>query len=79
MSSKRPLLAWESLIVYGGDTIWRPTGYRPFGTRSSSAGATGSLGAMVGMKPPQFAVWMFTQLGARAGDDRVYLYAPWLR
>jgi hypothetical protein len=34
---------------------------------------------MVGMKPPQFAVWMFTQLGARAGDDRVYLYAPWLR
>jgi hypothetical protein len=26
------------------------------------------------MKPPQFAIWMFTQLGARAGDELVDLY-----
>ncbi len=26
------------------------------------------------MKPPQFAVWMFRQLGARAGDELVDLY-----
>ena len=28
----------------------------------------------VGMKPPRFAVWMFGQLGARAGDELVDLY-----
>ena len=26
------------------------------------------------MKPPQFAVWMFCQLGARPGDELVDLY-----
>ncbi|MGA2924417.1 MAG: hypothetical protein ABSG43_00270 [Solirubrobacteraceae bacterium] len=26
------------------------------------------------MKPPQFAVWMFEQLGACAGDELVDLY-----
>jgi hypothetical protein len=26
------------------------------------------------MKPPRFAVWMFGQLGARAGDQLVDLY-----
>ncbi len=26
------------------------------------------------MKPPQFAVWMFCQLGVRAGDELVDLY-----
>jgi hypothetical protein len=31
-------------------------------------------GALVGMKPPQFAVWMFEQLGAAPGDELVDLY-----
>ena len=31
-------------------------------------------GALVGMKPPEFAVWMFAQLGARAGDALDDLY-----
>ncbi len=31
-------------------------------------------GAIVGMKPPQFAVWMVCQLGARSGDELVDLY-----
>ncbi len=31
-------------------------------------------GAIVGMKPPQVAVWMLTQLGARSGDELVDLY-----
>lgn len=30
--------------------------------------------ALVGMKPPEFAVWLFRQLGARAGDELVDLY-----
>ena len=33
----------------------------------------GFPGALVGMKPPQFAVWMFCQLGARPGDELVDL------
>lgn len=31
-------------------------------------------GALVGMKPPQFAEWMFSMLGARAGDRLDDLY-----
>jgi hypothetical protein len=31
-------------------------------------------GALVGMKPPEFAVWMFAQLGARAGDELADLF-----
>ena len=31
-------------------------------------------GAVTGMKPPQFAVWMFCQLGARPGDELVDVY-----
>jgi hypothetical protein len=31
-------------------------------------------GALIGMKPPQFAIWLFAQLGARAGDELVDLY-----
>jgi hypothetical protein len=38
------------------------------------AAARSSPGAMVGMKPPRFAVWMFGQLGALAGDELVDLY-----
>jgi len=30
--------------------------------------------ALVGMKPPQYSVWMFAQLGARAGDELDDLY-----
>ena len=26
-------------------------------------------GALIGMKPPEFAVWMFAQLGALPGDE----------
>jgi hypothetical protein len=31
-------------------------------------------GALVGMKPPQYAVWLFAQLGARPGDELADLY-----
>jgi hypothetical protein len=31
-------------------------------------------GAITGMKPPQYAVWAFQQLGARPGDELVDLY-----
>lgn len=67
--SRRPLSAWEPLIVCGGrpldtsvvqdlrDALVYQGRYRAF------------PGALVGMKPPQFAEWMFGQLGARRGDE----------
>lgn len=72
--SRRALSAWEPLIIHGG--------------RELSIAATQTLqdalvyggrwrtypGALIGMKPPQFSVWMFAQLGARPGDELVDLY-----
>lgn len=61
--------AWEPLIV-------KPSRRDP--------GATDALfyrgrfrafpGAIVGMKPPQFAVWMFRLLGAHPGDEFIDLF-----
>jgi hypothetical protein len=78
--SLRPLSAWEPLIVAGGrplpavavdgrpivqvieDALVYKGRYRAF------------PGALVGMKPPQFAEWMFAQLGAAPGDQLDDLY-----
>ena len=72
--SKRPIGAWEPLIIYGGRelSVDRP---RTVCDALSYAGCYRTFpGALVGMKPPRFAVWMFHQLGARAGDQLVDLY-----
>jgi hypothetical protein len=72
--SKRPISAWEPLIVSGGREL--PTD-RPQQIRDALAYGGRYRrypGAMVGMKPPQFAAWMFAQLGARPGDQLVDLY-----
>lgn len=62
---------WEPLIVRGGRHL------------SSEASCDALVyggryqafpGALIGMKPPQFAVWMFQQLGARSGDVLDDLY-----
>ena len=63
--SRRAISAWEPLIVCGGREL--PTD-RPQTVRDALAygGRYRTFpGAMTGMKPPQFAVWMFAQLGAR--------------
>ena len=72
--SRRAISAWEPLIVCGGREL--PTD-RPQTVRDavSYGGRYRTFpGAMTGMKPPQFAVWMFQQLGARPGDQLVDLY-----
>lgn len=65
----RPLASWEPLIVYGG---------RPYSTSSTQhvldrlvyEGRYASYpGALIGMKPPEFAVWLFRQLNACVGDQ----------
>lgn len=66
--SARPLQAFEALLVSGG---------RPLPTKETQTVEDaliyrgrfrGFPGALIGMKPPQFAVWMFRQLGAQPGD-----------
>jgi hypothetical protein len=72
--SRRPLSAWEPLIVHGGREL--PTNVTQTATDALAyAGRYRTFpGAMTGMKPPQFAVWMFAQLGALPGDELVDLF-----
>jgi len=66
--SRRALVSWEPLIVAGG----RPLRVDVVQDLSDGLVAVGRFrrfpGAMVGMKPPAFAEWMFRQLGASPGD-----------
>lgn len=66
--SRRALVSWEPLIVSGG----RPLRVDVVQDLRDGLVAVGRFrrfpGAMVGMKPPAFAEWMFRQLGASRGD-----------
>lgn len=63
------LQSYEALLVWGG----RPLPTDVVQDLEDSLVARGRFrafpGALVGMKPPQFAVWMFRLLGARLGDS----------
>jgi hypothetical protein len=66
--SRRALVSWEPLIVAGGRSLQINVAQ----DLSDGLVARGRFrrfpGAMVGMKPPAFAEWMFRQLGALRGD-----------
>jgi hypothetical protein len=66
--SRRALTSWEPLIVYRG----RPLATDRVQIECDGLVARGRFrafpGAMIGMKPPAFAEWMFAQLGATRGD-----------
>jgi hypothetical protein len=66
--SSRALSAWEPLLVAGG----RPLRVDVVQGLEDALVYRGRFrafpGALVGMKPPQFAEWMFRQLGASPGD-----------
>jgi len=72
--SRRPISAWEPLVVAGGRELATD---RPQLVRDALAygGRYRTFpGALVGMKPPQFAAWLFAQLGARRGDVLVDVF-----
>ena len=70
--SQRAISAWEPLIVHRGrEPLHQPQSVRD--ALSYGGRFRGFPGALVGMKPPQFAVWMFCQLGVRPGDELVDL------
>lgn len=72
--SRRALASWEPLIVWRG---------RPLPTAVVQDLSDGLIdesryrafpGAMIGMKPPGFAEWLFRQLGAVPGDELADLF-----
>lgn len=72
--SRRPLSAWEPLLVYGGREL-ATDGPQEVIDHLDYRGRYDSFpGALIGMKPPEFAVWMFAQLGAQPGDELADLY-----
>lgn len=68
----RVLNRWEPLIVCPARDLPRPPRTRPAVDvleRVASRRRPTRPGAVVGMKPPAFCVWLFELLGARPGDE----------
>ncbi len=72
--SRRPLSAWEPLIVYRGRELPTEQSQCVRDALSYSGRFRAYPGAIIGMKSPQVAVWLFQQLGARPGDHLLDLY-----
>lgn len=68
-SSKRALSAWEPLLVVGGRELATDVPQDLLDVLDYRGRYDAFPGALVGMKPPEFAVWLFRQLGARPGDE----------
>jgi hypothetical protein len=67
--SRRALSAWEPLLVVGGRELQTERPQDVLDALDYRGRYDSFPGAMVGMKPPEFAVWMFAQLGAEPGDQ----------
>ncbi len=72
--SRRPLNAWEPLIVHGGRELATDAPQTVLDHLDYRGRYDSFPGALVGMKPPEFAVWMFAQLGAQPGDELADLF-----
>lgn len=66
--SSGPHDAWEALLVAGGRPLRVDVVHDVENALVYRGRYRAFPGAMVGMKPPQFAEWMFRQLGASRGD-----------
>jgi len=64
----RALCSWEPLIVYRGRPLTTDRVQRVLDGLVARGRFRAFPNAMVGMKPPAFAEWMFAQLGATRGD-----------
>ena len=72
--SRRALSAWEALLVAGGRELQTERPQEVLDVLDYRGRYDAFPGALVGMKPPEFAVWMFAQLGAQAGDELADLF-----
>jgi hypothetical protein len=73
-SSRRALSAWEPLLVVGGRELETDVPQDLLDVLDYRGRYDAFPGALIGMKPPEFAVWMFRLLGARTGDELTDLY-----
>lgn len=72
--SRRALSAWEALLVVGGRPHSLDSPQELLDVLDYRGRYDAFPGAMTGMKPPEFAVWMFRHLGARPGDELTDLF-----
>ena len=72
--SRRPLSAWEPLILCGGRELSSGEPQTVTDALEYRGRFRAFPGALVGMKAPQYAAWVFAQLGAEAGDELEDLY-----
>lgn len=72
--AKGPLSAWEPLLVYRGRTLQTGRVQNVLDHLDYRGRYDAMPGALIGMKPPEFAVWMFSLLGAESGDQLDDLY-----
>lgn len=68
----RPLCAWEALLVCGGRPLVAPV--EDVLTLAPSSRPRSHPDALVGMKPPAFAAWLFRLLGAHPVDELTDLF-----
>jgi hypothetical protein len=67
--TRRALSAWEPLLVVGGRELQIERPQEVLDVLDYRGRYDAFPGALIGMKPPEFAVWMFAQLGAEPGDQ----------
>ena len=83
--AKQALSAWEPLLVVRGRALSAVEPQELVDELETDDVVLGEVldyrgrydafpGALIGMKPPEFAVWMFHLLGARAGDELADLF-----
>jgi hypothetical protein len=72
--SRRALSAWEPLLVVGGRELQTERPQELLDVLDYRGRYDAFPGALVGMKPPEFAVWLFAQLGAEPGDELVDVF-----
>ena len=74
MRSRRAINAFEPLIVHGGRPLATTAPQRLLDVLDYRGRYGAFPGALIGMKPPEFAVWMFALLGAAPADELVDLF-----
>ncbi len=72
--SRRALSAWEPLLVVGGRPLGVDAPQELLDVLDYRGRYDAYPGRLIGTKPPEFAVWLFRQLGARAGDELADLF-----
>ncbi len=72
--SRRALNAWEPLLIYGGRDLQTERPQEVLDHLDYRGRYDSFPGALIGMKPPEFAVWMFSLLGAQPGDELTDLF-----